>query len=275
VRVEWTLQDERLGQIRIGMGGHRQLTRERRGVAEQRVHAQRHLTRLVVIGHQRAGVGRPQLFPPHSRDPLRMGMLDRRLLRCLIAQLTQQCGALPRAATEHRVDQAMTAARTSLGQLDPIRHDRVVGRAVQVQQLVQPQPQRRQQPRIQPLRRAVGETLDQVVERALALHSPVEQAHRQRPVARVELLRLALQRTVGVGAVLEDPAQHHVGAATRGGHPRGFDLAGRRVLHRSPTIMCAPPWPLTGSSSSPQRLSLAMQIRAGVHRPAARRLHLE
>jgi len=142
-------------------------------------------------------------------------MLDRRLRRCLIAQLRQQRGALARTPPEYRIDQAVTATRASLCQLHPVRDDRVVGRAVQVQQLIQTEPQRRQEPRIQSLRGAIGETLDQIVERALALHGSVEQAHRQRPIARVEPLRLALQCAVGVGAVLEHPSQDDICADAR------------------------------------------------------------
>ena len=73
-----------------------------------------------------------------------MGVLHRRLLRRLIAQRLQQRATLARTPPEHRVDQAVTAARASLRQLHPIRHDGVVGRAAKVQQLVQPQPQSRQ-----------------------------------------------------------------------------------------------------------------------------------
>ena len=65
------------------------------GVGEQRVDAQRHLARLVVVGHQRAGLG-AQLLTPQSGDPLGMGVLDSRLRGCGIAQPGEQCGD-PRA----------------------------------------------------------------------------------------------------------------------------------------------------------------------------------
>ena len=44
---------------------------------------------------------------------------------------------------------------------------------------------------------AIGETLDQIVERALALHGPIDETHRQRPVAWQQVSGLSGERAVG------------------------------------------------------------------------------
>ena len=145
-----------------------------------------------------------------------------------------------------------------LGELDGVADDRVVGRAAQVEELVQPEAQRGQHRRVEARGRALGELLDQVVERALALHGAVGESHRKRAVARIERPRLGLQRLVGVGAVLEHPAQHGVGAAARGrrdrgggglgiagmiGYPLRLDASGARTVGEvagQPLRLCSP-----------------------------------
>ncbi len=94
--------------------------------------------------------------------------------------------------------------------------DGVVGRAAQIQQLVEPEAQGGKHRSVKTLGRPSGEPLDEVVERALSLDGAVGQAHRQRAIARIELAGLGKERLVGVGAVLEHASQHRVGAAARG-----------------------------------------------------------
>ena len=55
-----------------------------------------------------------------------------------------------------------------------------------------------------------------MIERSPALHRPVGQAHRQRPVASVQFAGLGLEGLIGVGAALEHPSQDRVGAAAGG-----------------------------------------------------------
>ena len=141
------------GMSASGWRSHRQLAGERRRIGNERVRAQRHLARLVVIGHQRARLLGPELLPPQPGDPLRVGVLDGRPLGRLVARAVQQLGALARGAAQHRVDEAVPAACARLGELDRIRDDRVVGGAAQIQQLIQAESQRCQQRRIEASRR--------------------------------------------------------------------------------------------------------------------------
>ena len=138
------------------------------------------------------------------------------MLGRVVGQGVEQRRALAGGPAQHGVDEAVPRAPARLGELHRIGEDGVVGRTVQVEQLIQPEAKRREHRWVQPIRRALGETLDQVVERPLALHGAVGQAHRQRPVARVQSLRLGLQGLVGVGAALEHATQDRVGSAAPG-----------------------------------------------------------
>ena len=123
---------------------------------------------------------------------------------------------LARGPPQDRVDEPVPGASLVLGQLDGLGDGRVVGGALQVQQLVQAQAQGVDDRRVEPAHVAFGQLADHVVERRAALDRAVGQAHRQRPFAPVQLLRRRAQRLVGVGAVLEHAHQHRVGAAPCG-----------------------------------------------------------
>ena len=108
----------------------------------------------------------------------------------------------------------MPAARAALRELDALPHDRVRGDPVEERELVEPEPQRRQRPGVELVDRA-RELLDEVVERQPPLDGPERELHRQRPLARIEVLRLAVQRAVGVRALLEDAPDDGEGDAAR------------------------------------------------------------
>ena len=109
-----------------------------------------------------------------------MRVHDGRLLGSGVGEAPQKLArALARGAAQNRVDQAMPAMVSRLGQLDRVGHDRTVGRAGEVEQLVQSQSQGGEHARIQAPHRPLGEALDEVVERAPALHGAICQAHRQ------------------------------------------------------------------------------------------------
>ena len=132
------------GCVRAGSSG------ERGGVGDERVGAQRDLERLVVGGHQRARVLGAQGLPPQARDPLGVGVLDGGPLGRLVAQrLEQRVGSLARGAAQHRVHEPVAGAGVRLGKLDGVADDGVVGRAAHVQQLVEAEPQRGQQRRVE------------------------------------------------------------------------------------------------------------------------------
>jgi hypothetical protein len=121
-----------------------------------------------------------------------------------------QLGALALHAAQHRVDQPM--ARAGLGQLHGLPHGGVVG-DLQEQELEEPELQRRAHGRLElPL----GAPRDDVVERESPLHRAEGQLLGQRAVARVEPLRLGVQRPVGVGALGEHPHEHAVGGEAGG-----------------------------------------------------------
>ena len=213
---------------------------ERRSVGHERVRPQRHLRRLVVGGHQRAGLLSAELSPPQARDPLRVRVLHGGLLGRRVGERSQQGSrALARGPAQHRVDETVARAAPGLGQLDGVRDDGAVGRAAQVEQLVQPEPQRRQHRRVEPRGGPLGQCFDQVIERALALNRAVGQAHRERPVAPVQLPGLRLEGLLGVGAVLEHPPQHRVGTAASGGDRGADGLVTSDLLGRRP----GSPWP--------------------------------
>ena len=168
-----------------------------------------------------------------------MGVADRRLLGGGVGESAEELlRALARGASEHGVDETVARATPALGELDGVGDDRVVGRATQVEQLVQAEPERGQHGRVEALHRAPGELLDQVIERGLALDRAEGQAHRQRAVAWIEIARLGLQRVIGVGALLEDAAQHGERAAARG-RDGGTRWWGHRCHDRYP-LRCAP-----------------------------------
>ena len=127
----------------------------------------------------------------------------------------------------------MSTPPVGLCQLDCVCDHGVVRGAAQVQQLVQTQPQRGEQRRVEPRGRAFGELLDQVVERAAALNGSVGQAHRQAAVARVERACLGLECPIGIGTALEAAPQHRIGAAPRGSdRGRGLLCHGEMIAMR-------------------------------------------
>ena len=163
------------GCVRTGNSGS-----ERVGVGDERVGAQRDLERLVVCGHQRARVLGAERLPPQARDPLGVGVLDGGLLgRGVAERREQRVGSLARGAAQHRVDEPVAGAGVRLGELDGVADDGVVGRAAHVQQLVEAEPQRGEQRRVERRHGTLGELLDEVVERALALDGAVGEAHRE------------------------------------------------------------------------------------------------
>ena len=126
-------------------------------------------------------------------------------------------------AAQDRVDEPGAAARVLLGELHRLAHRGVGRHAVEVGELEDPEPQRGRARRVEAVDVAPGERRDHVVERGAALDGAVGQAGGEAEVARVEAepLRLAAQRAIGPGVILEDPAQDRVGAPPGGGDGRG------------------------------------------------------
>ena len=98
----------------------------------------------------------------------------------------------------------------------------MVGHAIEVDELEDPEPQSRDDGRLQAVERAAGERLDDVVQRGPALDGAVGEPGREGEVARVEPepLGLAAKRPIGPRAVLEHPAQDGERAVSGGGGHR-------------------------------------------------------
>ena len=141
-----------------------------------------------------------------------------------------------------------------------------------------------------------------MIERSLTLHGAEGKSHGQRPVARVQPACLGVQGLVGIGAALEDPAQHRVRADARRGNRRPPRARGRRPAHRSHAInrpgagtrQRAEPGALArprkgpvaahrGTQRAKRRSAVPSTVRQTVaaeeggriHRPPAGRLHLD
>ena len=123
-------------------------------------------------------------------------------------------------------------------ELDGLVHDRVRRHAVQVGELVGAEPERRPDRRVELADGPAAERVDPVVERADALDRSVGDPLGERAVARVELLRRARERTVGVRIVFEDAEDDLVG-----GPARRRDAHCTRSRHRHRHRQTAPPLP--------------------------------
>ena len=137
----------RLGTPRAAATASRSLTSV---LARRRV-----LGGLVVRGQQGARRLGAELGPPLLSQPQRHRVQERRAGGVAVVQRAQQrVAALARGPAQHGVDEAGgPAARPRLGQVDALGHGGAVGHAVEVEQLVEPEPRRRQHRRVQ---RATG-----------------------------------------------------------------------------------------------------------------------
>ena len=201
--------------------------------------------RHVLGAHQRQRTVRAEVAPPRLGNPVRVRVRNGGLFPRRVRQ-----GFYPGAALVG--EPAENGVRERHGPLEPRPADeldrlvdgRVAGHAVEEDELVGAEPERRTHGGIETADRPPAGDLDRVVERAGALHRAVRELPRERPVAIVEAGGGPPQRPVGVRLVLEDAADD-----VEGGHTSGCD-------RRAPSAKPAEP----GS---------------GVHPLAAVRLHLE
>ena len=96
-------------------------------------------------------------LPPQPRDPLRVREAQRGGLGRVVGQRADQPLGLARGAAQDGVDEAGAAARVGLGELDGLRHRRVVGHAVEVDELEDPEAQGGQDGGLEALDRPVAE----------------------------------------------------------------------------------------------------------------------
>ncbi len=144
--------------------------------------------------------------------------LSAAVLGLAVAELARAAApALALRPPQDGVDEPVAAAAAGLRQLDALVDGRVRRDAVEEQQLQQAEPQRVADGRVELRDGPSREPLDQVVERAAALHGAVGERGREGVLAALEpgAGGLAGERAIGVRAVLLDPPQD------RGGDPAG------------------------------------------------------
>ena len=183
---------------------------------------------------------------------------------------------MPRPSRAPRRRTALTSPAPcgycSLGQLDHLVHDGVLGGAPEVQELEQAQAQDRQHRRVEAGERALDELRGDVVERGPPLDGAEAEGHGQRPVARFEAGRLRRERAIGVGALLEHPADDAQGAGARRGDAATGAGGGRSGHLRAP----APQVVLAAHRPPPGRLDdqqLERALGAAEHGPGPRERH--
>ena len=168
--------------------------------------AHRDLRRLVLRAHQRPRAIRAQLPPPGLRNPVRVGVQERSCGRRLLVEAREQVREPLREPPEHRVGERDGALEPgSPHELDGLVHRGVRRDAVQECELVGPGAERGANGWVELSHRPAPQRLDRMVERPHPLHGAVRDLLRKGPVARVQALRGAPERPVGVGAFLEDP----------------------------------------------------------------------
>ena len=174
-----------------------------------RVAAHDGLGRLVLRLHQRERLVRSELPPPQLRDPVRVRVPERRLLRGPGGQRVDQVAEPEHEAPHDRICERHRALQAR----GPDKLDRLVdGRMdgdLGERELVRAEPQCGAYGRIELRDRPAAQRFDPVVERPHPLNRPEGEPLRERAIARVERRSSRGEGPVGVGAVLED-AEHGV-----------------------------------------------------------------
>jgi hypothetical protein len=216
VGVERAVRDEALGDLGRRARRDRQRGREGLRVRDERVRAQRELRGAVRGGHELARLLRAELLPPLIDDPARQRVVDDGVGRRGVAR---QAGALARRPAQDGVHQPVPAAAAALElrELDALGDGRVVGHAVEEQQLEEAEAQGRGDGRVEAVD-GPRERGDVVVERPEALDGAEGELAREGPLAAGELARLRVQRAVGVGTLLGDPPHDGERGAAGGSH---------------------------------------------------------
>ena len=163
-------------------------------------------------------------------------MRDGRAGRIVVVQAGEQVFALARGAPQDRVDQARPAAipAPALRQRHGLVDRRVVRVAGCIEELEQPEAERRLQRRVDAFDRPVGELRGQMVAGATPLDGTVGKRLGLGPLAALQAVTAggAAQGPVGPCALLEHPPQRLVGGAP-----------GRRRAAQDPSVPLPPGTP--------------------------------
>ena len=140
------------------------------------------LGRLVLRAHQRERLLLAEVAPPDVVDPVGVGVLERPL-----GERAEQAAQLLGEPAHDRVRERHRALEPrAAGRARPSRSTTACARQLRVAELVRAEPERGEHGRIELANGPPPDRLDRVVERALALHRPVGEPLRERPVALVE-----------------------------------------------------------------------------------------
>ena len=220
----------------------------------------RGLRLLVLRRHQRARSVGAEVAPPRVRDPVRVRVPERRLLRRALGERGAQLARAVREAPQDRVRER----HRPLQPRAPDELDRLVDRgvawdAVHERELVRAETERGQDGRVDLPHGALADRLDRVVERPLPLDRAVREATGERAVAVIQRTGLGAQDAVGVRVVLEHPPQN--GECDP---PRRRDRAHRSPRRHASTDIRFPPSGWTSSGSNvPSGATRARQTVTG------------
>ena len=182
-----------------------------------------------------------------------MRVRERGTGRGRVVELGKASRAFPSSASQDGVHECMCARGLRLHQLDPLGYCCPRRSRRHEEEVVEADSQGRQDGGVELVDRTGDERLQDPVERRLHLDRAVGEAHRERPVPRLEPgpVRLGAEGPVGVGALLEDTAHDGVSAA-----------AGRCCAH------------LRGGRNDAPRQAVPAPVLARAHRAAPGRLDL-
>ena len=212
--------------------------------------------RLVLRAHQLERHLRTEVARPHVGDPVGI-----RLLHRPVRQRGDEPAQAAREPPHHGVRERHGAlASGGAHELDGVVDDGVL-RQVGERELVGAQPQRGLDRRVELAHRTLAELLDAEVEHARPLHRPEGETLRQRTVTRIELRDGRDERAVGVGVVVERPADDLERRTPR----RGDHWTPRRnssyVIFRRPSG-----WTTSGTNTPPSSRALHTVSATAVQR---------
>ena len=148
-------------------------------------------------------------------------MLERGLGRRAVGKGVEEWAYPVRETSQHGVRERNRPLEPGPpDELDGLVHGRVARDAVDEGKLVRAEPERGPHGRVEPLDAPATEGLDRVVERPPALHRTEREALREAAIAVLERPGRAAERTVGIGALLEDAQEHLVRRRAGGAYRR-------------------------------------------------------
>ena len=183
--------------------------------------------RLVLGSHQRPRLVCPEIAPPGLGDPVGIRVLQRRLLPRLFAERLDERPSIVCEAPQDGVRKGHSPFEPGTAdELDRFVDGRVPGYAVEIRELKGTESKCRPDGRVEPMDGTSTDRPDCRIEGSHALHGAVGELARQSAITVVERRGRRSEGTIGVGLVLEDPADDV--------ERRGSSGSDRRSHQRSP-----------------------------------------